>query len=199
MRTTLAATTALLVLAASFVFAGNNPDVKVGIHILPHDPERWCYSNFPVIEEPGDIVFTYEGCEEVDFFPVFFDISEYKCVQYAVVWPGSETCSFNPCSYAHIGEIVEPGDWIAHCWRGCQTGFSVIPGWGEVTMDHYGLVCLSSSPELGNIAILDCNDGLDYPVANFCAGVCGRVGENPLYADQPTVPTTWGSIKGLFD
>jgi hypothetical protein len=74
----------------------------------------------------------------------------------------------------------------------------VIPGWGEVTRDRYGLVCLASSPEIGEIEILDCDYDLDYPVANFCAGVCGRLGENPLEADQTTVPVTWGGVKGLF-
>jgi hypothetical protein len=190
---------AAFVLAVSSVaIAGSNPNVKVGIHVLPHDPERWCYLNFPVINDPSEIVFTYEGCEEVDFFPVFFDLNECLCVEYAVVWPGNQTCSFNPCSYSHIGEIIEPGDWIAHCWDGCKTDYAVIPGWGEVTMDHYGLVCLAPTPESGRIGILDCNDRIDTPIANFCAGVCGRVGEDPLQDDQATVSGTWGGVKSMF-
>jgi hypothetical protein len=183
---------------SGFASAGLNPQVKAGVHILPHDPERWCYSNFAEINGPEDIVFTYEGCEEVDFFPVFFDLNECLCVQYAVVWPGYETCSFNPCSFSHIGEIIEPGDWIVHCFEECRTGYAVIPGWGEVTMDEYGLVCLMPLPQTGTIDILDCHDAIDHPVANFCAGVCGRVGEDPLQEDQATVSSTWGSIKGLF-
>lgn len=198
MKETLIVMAVLMLILSGLAVAGSNPHVKVGIHVLPHDPERGCYLNFPVVDDPGDIVFTYEGCEEVDFFPIFFDLTECKGVQYAVVWPGSQSCTFTICSYTHIGEIVHSGDWIAQCWQGCRTDYALIPGWGEVTMDEYGLVCLA---ELGNgedIAILNCHESLDYPTANFCAGVCGRVGENPLYADQATVSTTWGEIKGLF-
>jgi hypothetical protein len=198
MKKTLVAVTALMLMVSGLGVAGYNPDVKVGIHVLPHDPERACYLNFPVVDDPGDIVFTYDGCEEVDFFPVFFDLTECKGVQYAVVWPGSQSCNFTICSFSHIGEIVHSGDWIAQCWQDCKTGYAVIPGWGEVTMDHYGLVCLAPDPFVEDIAILDCHENVDYPIANFCAGVCGRVGEDPLYADQATVPSTWGEIKSLF-
>jgi hypothetical protein len=198
MKRLLVAVTALVLILSGLAVAGNNPDVKVGIHVLPHDPERGCYRNFPVVDDAGDIVFTYDGCEEVDFFPIFFDLTEWRCVQYAVVWPGSQICDFTVCSYSHIGEIIHSGDWIVHCWHDCKTGNAVIPGWGEVTMDAYGLVCLAPGDDIGEIAILDCDYGLDYPTANFCAGVCGRVGENPLYADQATVPSTWGKVKSLF-
>jgi len=188
----------LMLILSGLAVAGNNPDVKVGIHVLPHDPERGCYLNFPVVDDPGDIVFTYDGCEEVDFFPIFFDLSECKCVHYGVVWPGSQTCTFTICSYSHIGNLVHSGDWIAQCWHSCRNSYAVIPGWGEVTMDHYGLVCMAPEPNSGEILILDCDGELDSPIANFCAGVCGRDGENPLYADQATVSSTWGEIKSLF-
>jgi hypothetical protein len=190
---------ALAVVVSCPALAGNNQDVKVGIHVLPHDPERGCFLNFPVIDDPSDIIFTYDGCgEEVDFFPIFFDLAECKGVEYAVVWPGSQTCTFTICSYTHIGQLINSGDWIAQCWRSCQTGYAIIPGWGEVTMDQPGYVCLAEVEATGRIAILDCDLAIDVPVANFCAGVCGKIGENPLYADQATVQTTWGEIKTLF-
>ena len=189
-----------LVLVVSYpALGGRNPDVKVGIHVLPHDPERGCFLNFPVIDDPSDIIFTYDGCgEEVDFFPVFFDLSECRGVEYAVIWPGSQTCTFTICSYSHIGQLVNSGDWISQCWLECKTGYAIIPGWGEVTMDEPGYVCFAEVPYTGQISILDCSDAIDVPVANFCAGVCGTIGENPLYADQATEPTTWGEIKSLF-
>lgn len=190
---------AALVLVSGLAVAGYNSEVKVGIHVLPHDPERGCFRNYPVIDEPADIVFTYDGCsEEVDFFPVFFDLTECYGVEYAVVWPGSQTCTFTICSYSHIGQLVNSGDWIAQCFDGCQTGYAVIPGWGEVIMDVPGYVCMAETEPGGRIGILDCHEAIDVPVANFCAGVCGTIGEDPLYADQATVPTTWGEIKSLF-
>ena len=65
-------------------------------------------------------------------------------------------------------------------------------------MEQYGLVCLAPVPESGRIGILDCNNRIDEPVANFCAGVCGRVGEDPLKEDQAVVQGTWGGLKSLF-
>ena len=108
MRTFTVSVGILALLCSAVALAGSNPAAKVGIHVLPHDPERWCYSNFPVIDEAEDIVFTYAGCEEVDFFPVFFDLTECRCVEYAVVWPGNQTCSFNPCSFSHNRVIGSP-------------------------------------------------------------------------------------------
>jgi hypothetical protein len=190
---------ALVLLVSCQALGGSNPDVKVGIHVLPHDPERGCFLNFPVVDDPSDIVFTYSGCgEEVDFFPIFFDLTECRGVEYAVIWPGSQTCTFTICSYTHIGQLVNSGDWIAQCWKECKTAYAVIPGWGEVTMDTPGYVCLAEVPESERIAIMDCDLNIDLPVANFCAGVCGTIGENPLYADQATEPTTWGGIKSMF-
>ena len=145
---------------------GNNPDVKVGIHVLPHDPERGCFINFPVIDDPSDIFFTYDGCgEEVDFFPIFFDLTECKGVEYAVIWPGSQTCTFTICSFSHIGQLVNSGDWITQIWRDCRYDYAVVPGWGEVTMDERGYVCLAEVSYTGRISILDCDNGIDVPVA----------------------------------
>jgi hypothetical protein len=191
--------TALALVVCASALAGNNQSAKVGIHVLSHDPERGCFQNFPVIDDPSDIVFTYDGCsEEVDFFPVFFNLTECKCVEYGVVWPGSQTCTFTICSYSHIGQLVNSGDWIAQCWRDCQTGYAVIPGWGQVTMDQPGYVCLTEVEASGRIGILDCNSSVDEPIANFCAGVCGTIGNDPLLDPPATVATTWGGVKSLF-
>jgi hypothetical protein len=198
----------LVLVVSGLALAGNNPNVKVGVHVLPHDPERGCYLNFPVVDDPSDIVFTYGGCgQEVDFFPIFFDLTECRAVEYAVVWPGSQTCTFTVCSYSHIGQLINSGDWIAQCWQSCKTGYAIIPGWGEVTMDQPGYVCLAEVEQSGRIGILDCDDAVDEPTANFCAGVCGTIGQNPCSAgitgtigedDQETALTTWGKIKSLF-
>ena len=199
MKQALVVAITLVLTASGLALAGNNPEVKVGIHVLPHDPERGCYLNFPVVDDPSDIVFTYDGCgEEVDFFPIFFNLTECQGVEYAVVWPGSQTCTFTICTYSHIGQLVNSGDWIAQCWLDCRTDYAVIPGWGEVTMDQPGYVCLGEVGPSGRIGILDCHEAIDVPIANFCAGVCGTIGENPLYADQATIPTTWGGVKSLF-
>ena len=180
---------------------GPNASVRVAVHVLPRDCDRGCSRKFPEISDPCNIKATQEGCGDFDFFPVFYDLNECLGVQYAVVWPGSYSCIFSMCAFSHIGEIVWPGDWIAQCFEDCQTGFSVIPGWGWITVNEPGRICIAPDPFSGQIKVLDCSCGqIDNPVATYCAGVCGAEGDDPCTESiaKATEATTWGAIKGMF-
>ena len=120
---------------------GANVDLKVGVHVLPHSDLRTCSREFPVITCPSADISTTCPDGDVDFFPVFFDMVEYQCLEYGVSWPGTYSCAFTSCSYLQIGDIVWPAgtvdpelrlDGISHSWQVCTYGTTVIPGFGWI-------------------------------------------------------------------
>lgn len=190
---------------ATSVTGGINESAKVAVHLVPYDCNRACSRNFPEFTDCSDINTTYCGCGNIDFFPVFFDLVEYRGLEYAVEWPGLCSCVFSTCSYCQIGEIVWPGDGISQVWLDCRQHGVAVPGWGWITVDVPGQVCVVPHPMTGNITIAGCElpaetDDLDFPTAAFCGGVCGARGQNPCGGppEQATVATTWGSIKRVF-
>jgi len=186
---------ALLLMAGS-LNAGNNPDFKVAVHVLPHDPDRSCQDRMPEISSVDDIQTTYPGCGEIDFFPVFYGLNEYQGIEYAVTWPGSSSCVFVACSYGHMGEIIWPGDWISHVWDECMPGPIAIPGWGRIVVEEPGRICVVNGGASNSITVGDCNAVLDHTTASYCAGVCGAQGDKP--GGTTTGPTKWGAIKRMF-
>ena len=78
MTKTLLVSVVILVAGATACYGGANENAKAAIHVLAHDPDLTCSRNFPVIALCDEIVTTYEGCGDVDFFPVFFDLVEYQ-------------------------------------------------------------------------------------------------------------------------
>jgi hypothetical protein len=191
-----------VLIAAGSAFAGANTDAKVAVHVLPYDCHRACSRNFPVLEDECDIIATIKDCGDIDFFPVFFDLVEYQGVEYGVEWPGSYSCVFTVCCYTHIGEIVWPGDGTSQCWQSCMAGPIAIPGWGWITVDAPGEVCVVPHPLSGGIIVADCDPRwpqLDQVTTTYCAGVCQADGQHPCKAaGQPIAATTWGSIKHMF-
>jgi uncharacterized repeat protein (TIGR01451 family) len=159
--------------------AGNNWNIKVAVHVLPHDDFRTCSQNFPGISDCHGILTTHSGCGDVDVFPVFFDIEEYLGVEYGLSWPGSGSCTFRSCSDLHIGDITWSGNGISQVWFACKLGSAVIPGFGWIDLTQPARICVIPHPETGLINILDCWDDVDQPVAAFCAGVCGEAGDDP--------------------
>jgi uncharacterized repeat protein (TIGR01451 family) len=164
--------------------AGVNPNAKAAIHVLPHNPDLTCSHNFPEIISCQQIVTTYGGCDDVDIFPVFFDLVEYQGVEYGIEWPGIGSCAFTSCSDLTIGGIENSGDGISHAWYVCHSGPVAIPGWGWLTADEYGPVCLVPHPLAGGVIVGDCDYGsvLDTLETTFCAGVCGMPGDEPCGA-----------------
>ncbi len=196
---TLVIVTCVMFCMTAEVFAGSNADAKVAVHVLPYDCQRACNRKFPEIAGACDIQTTHEGCGDIDFFPVFYNLTGYRGFEYGVVWPGGYSCVYTVCSYTHIGDIMWSGDGTAQCWADCRQDPVVIPGWGWITVDGPGQVCVVPNPMSGEIVIGDCDIQLDTVRTSFCAGVCGATGDDPCkFVDQATVPTTWGSIKGIF-
>jgi hypothetical protein len=195
----------LVLIMVTAALGGGNENGKVAVHVLAYDSGRACHRKFPVIWACHDIITTYEGCGDIDFFPVFFNLLEYRGFDYAVEWPGGYSCVFTDCSYGHLGEIRWSGDWISQVWSECQHYSVAIPGWGWITVGDPGMICVVPNPLSGEVSMCDCGDGpdcdyLDYPNASYCAGICGAIGHNPcLPKTHATTAATWGSIKSLFD
>ena len=164
--------------------AGRDLGVMVTVHVLPHDNLRTCSRDFPEIRGCSAIATTYAGCGDVDVFPVFFFVSEYLGLEYGLTWPGSGSCAFTSCSDLSIGSIEQPGDGISQVWTSCQWGpsqISVVPGFGWIEVSEPGRVSMVPHPERWAIYILDCLEGLDEPVENHGAGLCGESGDHPCW------------------
>jgi hypothetical protein len=190
----------LAVMSGSLATAGNNPEIGVSVHVMAHASKRTCSGGLPSIRGCEDLK-TSESSADTDCFPVFYELSEYLGVEYGLAWPGNYTCTFTSCSDLVIGEIINPGDGIAHTWLSCQAGRVAIPGWARIYEPAGGRVCVVPPPATGEIYVLDCDDGLDGPEeAPSCAGIGGRPGDDPCGGYRPpTEEGTWGEIKTMFD
>jgi hypothetical protein len=169
----------ILVLAFVCVsYAGSNPDAKVAIHVRVHDAKAGCSVS---IADCEDIVYTVAG-SDIDAFPVFFNLTEYAGCSYSLTWPEwTYSATFTSCSDLVIGGITLPGSaqYAAHSWRECQTGVC-IPGFVWLYADGPGTICAIEPEAAGlSLSVLDCSEGLDSPIENFCAGVYGAPGDDP--------------------
>ncbi len=200
MSKTLLTVTILALAISTACFAGNNPNFKVAIHVEPRDCDRNCAFGLPDLEDACDIEATYQGPREFEIFPVFYELTELKCVEYSITWTGAYPCAYTSCSYTHIGTILWSGDWIAHCYNYCVPGPVVIPGWGWIEMNKPGRICVTPVAASGRIGVLDCTgENIDEPVAVYCAGVRGAEGDDPCRGlVRATEPTTWSKVKSMF-
>jgi hypothetical protein len=168
-------------LAARGVLAGANCCAGMAVHVLPHDGNRSCTNEFPDMEFCYFVNTTHGGCEDIDVFPVFFYLAEYQGFDYGLSWPGASSCAFTSCSDLSIGRLESSGDGISHAWYTCQPGPLAIPGWGWITGDTPGRICIVPHPLAGGPNIGDCSSELDQPVTSACAGICGEEGDEPCY------------------
>ena len=187
MRTWLVILACLIVFSAVPSQAGHNTDGKVAVHVLPHQ-DRTCSKAFPVISYCGEIITTYEGCGDMDFFPVFFDLSDYTGMNYGMIWPGSGSCLFTSCSDFKIGDILWSGDGIAQVWSECQAEPVGIPGWGWINCDEAGEICVVEHPGNNMRSVADCEYQEDQIDVVYCAGVCGAEGMDPCEGPPPYTP-----------
>jgi hypothetical protein len=173
---------------------GENLNAKVAVHVLPHSGSRSCASGMPQIQDCQDIITTQPGWN-VDAFPVFFDLYEYRGFEYSLCWPGLYSCTFNDCSHLSIGQIIESGDEIAQTWFSCMPYSVAIPGWAWIY--DWGMICVGPSMYNPDVIVLDCECDINMPKCNFCAGIGGFVGDDPC---TPTgaEESTWGEIKMMF-
>ncbi len=182
--------TVLLLGSGIALAAGVNAATKVAVHVLPHrGSTRTCAEAQSMIARCDDI--RTEECElDVDAFPVFFDIAEFRRLDYGLTWEGSSTCIFTSCSDHTIGNIVHPGDGITHIWNNCQRRSVVIPGWAQIS--GRGRVCVVEHPAYGAIRIQDCaqNPTYDEPLAVFCAGIGNAEGDDACQSFPPKCQVT---------
>jgi hypothetical protein len=157
---------------------GVNKAAKVAIHVRDHDAKAGCKAS---IASCSDIVTTTPGFN-VDAFPVFFNLTEYRGCAYSLTWPDwTYSAVFTSCSDLVIGEITLPGpaQYAAHAWKECRTGVCV-PGFVWLYADGPGKVCvIEPGDSLLGLSVLDCTEGLDAPIQSFCAGVYGAEGDDP--------------------
>jgi len=196
----LAITVMVIALVASMAcscFAGNNPLAKVAVHVRAHNSKLGCTVS-PAIETCLDIV-TTEPTYNVDAFPIFYELTEFKALEYGLNWPAEwGTGTFTSCSDLTIDGIVNPGDGVAHSWFVCQGTVSA-PGFLWLYASAPGNICVVNNPNSVDgpgIYIVDCSQGVDNPMSNFCAGAYGSDGEDPC--QDATDPTTWSAIKQIF-
>lgn len=186
----------LVFLLGSSCLGGGNPYAKVAVHVRAHMAKQTC-ETLPAISDSSDLVTTYAG-SDFDFFPVFFNLAEYLGMEYGVTWPDwACTCAFTICSDLVIGNIESPGDGIAHTWTSCKTEAVAVPGWGWLYADSAGMICIVDHPDAEAMYILDCDEGLDEPIDNFCAGVHGATGDDPTSGGRGDAPEGAGESGGI--
>ena len=108
-----------------------------------------------------------------------------------------------------IGDIVWPAgsvdrelrlDGVSHAWQDCVYGSVVIPGFGWIYEPGPARICIVPHPYGGWLQMLDCDvvdGGTNRPIANFCAGIGGAIGDD-IHGPSRTDNTSWGKIKSMF-
>jgi hypothetical protein len=192
----------LLVAAIALVLAGpakcgENPWAKGAVHIMPHSA-RTCTEGFPVISGCEDIVTTLTDTD-VDVFPVFFSLGEYKEFVYSLVWTSGSSCTFTSCTDYFIGSVVWSGDGIVQGWDVCQTADPVVTGWGRLQGEGWVHLWMHFELEIGGV--YDCEGQMD-PVcyAYFSAFGGQEIGDDPCEPVDPSgaAASTWGGIKAML-
>jgi hypothetical protein len=186
-----------LLIAASAI-AGSNADHKVAIHVALHE-SRTCNSGLPDLRSCKDIAYTFDGCTDVDVFPIFYDLAGVTAIQLGLSWPVSwGSCAFTACGFDFvIGEIVDPEDGMAGTWNDCRYVSRVIVGYGWLGPLSAGIVCPVPNRTTGRIGVTDCDYSEDEPAGIYCGGACGKMGDDPCGGDF-SEDKTWGNIKAMF-
>jgi hypothetical protein len=183
-----------------------NQHVKAGLHIELHE-SRSCTKNMPVIEDRQDFVNYWLQVDypcDFDVFLVLFSFDEIGGVEFALDWPcqwGSTWYTFHCADYS-LGKIDNPGDWTALVWEECQPGLGgqayLVAVWAWLTATGPGeltiLPCVT-----GQVGVVPC-PGTGYETSIVESVFCAGIGIIP-YMGPPQVatePTTWGSIKAMF-
>ena len=200
---------ACFVPATCRAYGGSNLHFKGAIHVREHNGLAGCDYTIPhgEILACEDVV-TTEPAQSVDAFPVFFDVTEYRALEYGLTWPSfTWSAVFTSCADLTIGDIRNPGDGVSHAWITCQSGSICIPGFIWLYADSAGKVCFAPHHLSGYIQFLDCSLETDIVAWISCAGIFGASGDAPcpdtstsgvVHAREILEPSTWGRVKGLF-
>lgn len=191
---------ALVFIAGGTAYAGANIDHKVAVHVLAHET-RACSKNFPTISSCEDIVTEFQGCGDIDVFPVFYELAGVTGIEYGLTWPEEwGSCVYTKCAGDFsIGDVVGPGDGLAQAWDDCQELSVVIAGFGWLAAADSGMVYMVSNPRTGSLGTADCDFVEDAPIDTVAAGVGGMSGDDPCETFLDRGANSWGEIKDLFD
>lgn len=197
MKKVIAISSALALGLAACALGGSNPFAKGAVHILPHAP-RDCHENLPVVDSCDDIVTTLLATD-VDLFPVFFSLSEYREFVYSLVWTSGSSCAFTSCTDYAVGSVVWSGDGIVQGWNECQTSDVVVTGWGRIQGEGWVYMWMHPTLEIGGV--YDCSERLDPVCYSYFSAFGGYgIGDDPCQPVDPSARDegTWGEIKAMF-
>jgi hypothetical protein len=203
----------LVLSVAAMAGPGQNALNKIAIHVKAHPTS--CTKSYPTFPTCTSIVYTWPGLGDIDVMPVNFDLVGYTLVEFGVIWPEAAwgTASFTRCKGdLAIGTIQHSADnplqdnscGVAIAWSTCQNTWSVASGFAWLIPTTPGRICPAPSGNGGAWGTVDCTleteGGPWYqsPIAGYCAGVGGMLGDDPCIPPSATDQSTWGNIKSIF-
>jgi hypothetical protein len=211
MKKVLVLAIALTLALSVAVMAGNNPLVKVAVHVKAHPTS--CTKSYPTFPTCSSIVYTYAGLGDIDAMPVFFDLTGFIVNEVGLLWPEATwgSASWTKCKGdLAIGSITHSLNdplqdntcGVAIAWSLCQNAYSSAPGFAWLAATTPGRICPGPSGNGGAWGVVDClpdpGPYYDTPIAGYCAGVGGMLGDNPCIPPVATEQSTWGQIKSVF-
>jgi hypothetical protein len=163
-----------LTFVATTAFAGHNAAHKLAIHVKAHPTS--CTKAYPTITDCTEIVTTWAQCGDFDAMPVFFNLSDYTVVEFALTWPAEwGSTSWVRCKgELAVGGILYAGEGTAIAWTTCQYGWSMLPGYAWLAATGPGMVQAIPNPATAMYGTVDCSDPFEYdfPLGVFAAGIC---------------------------
>jgi hypothetical protein len=192
----LAIALALTLVLSVAATAGQNPNVKAVVHVQAYASKASCTNLVPTFTSCDQFVTTFPTYA-FHALPVFFDTYGITGAEYSLVWPGTSSAGWIPCSDFSIGGIVNSGDPVSQTWSLCQIQYATICGLAWVFAGGPGFVCMVPNADSGFFGVTDCEFQTDVPMCIFCAGVLGEIGDDAC-APTATEASTWGGIKSMF-
>jgi hypothetical protein len=190
-------------LVATAVEAGQNWNNKIAVHVKSHPTS--CAEGYPSFLDCTSIQTTWAGCGDADVMPVFYELIEFTSVEFGLSWWFDPTLSmvWTRCKGdAAAGTITHSGDGTVITWAACQVAYSVVPGYGWLTVSGPEIVSPDLNPVTRRCGVIDCQVSpgpyFDWSLGWYSAGICGPVGDDPCAPADAVEPSTWGAIKALL-
>lgn len=197
-------TFALVLMLVTEAWCGQNPNVKVTIHVAA-EATRTCEENMPVLNGCEDAVTSLWSEHSPDVFVVFYNLTGYTLLEYGVRtylsdWEFEHSCSDYVIMDTYEGGVLG----VAQFFGSCQPGPVAIPMWFHFWWLEWDQICIVEHPSTGHISAGDCQDpvAIDHAPYVFCVWLGGF--SNPVDPCAPTEGpvaldgTTWGEVKALF-
>ena len=151
--------------------AAANANLKVAIHVMAHTPGP---RKVPVFGSSDKLTSSYAGTGELDFVPVFYDLTGYQRLEFGLTWPAEwGSCQFTTSSGdIRAGGIIEPGDGMILGWGSCQRTWSLSAGCGRLVATGPGTICPVPNPMSKRLGVVNCASpeaGFDPAQGTFCA------------------------------